>query len=315
VCSSDLRTVALKFLKSEILGTESDRARFIQEAQVAARLEHPNICTVYEIDERDGQAFIAMAYCAGRSLKDRIKESPLSVPEALGIAVQTAEGLEEAHAKGVIHRDIKSANIIVSARGQVKIMDFGIAKLAAKTQTTWSGTVAGTVAYMSPEQARGQDLDPRTDIWSLGVVLYEMLAGKLPFRGDHDQAVIHQIVHAEPDPLKKARPDVPPGVEEIVGQALAKKPASRYRTMEEFREDLSAVAEGLRPLKAKARPSEPERSIAVLPFINDSPDQENTYFINGVMEEILGSLQKIKALRVISRTRSEERRVGQECTG
>ena len=135
-----------------------------------------------------------------------------------------------------------------------------------------------------------------------------MLAGKLPFRGDHDQAVIHQIVHAEPDPLKKARPDVPPGVEEIVGQALAKKPASRYRSMEEFREDLSAVAEGLRPLKAKARPDQPEKSIAVLPFINDSPDQENTYFINGVMEEILGSLQKIKALRVISRTSVEKYR-------
>ena len=235
------RTVALKFLKSEILGTESDRARFIQEAQVAAGLEHPNICTVYEIDERDGQAFIAMAYCAGRSLKDRIKEGPLSIPEALDIAVQTAEGLEEAHAKGVIHRDIKSANIIVSARGQVKIMDFGIAKLAAKAQTTWSGTVAGTVAYMSPEQARGEPVDVRTDIWSLGVVLYEMLTQKTPFKGETDAVVIHSLLYEPPQPFGESCPGCPPELESVVRRCLEKDPAHRYPSVRELREDLQAL--------------------------------------------------------------------------
>ena len=235
------RTVALKFLKSEILGTESDRARFIQEAQVAARLEHPNICTVYEIDERDGQAFIAMAYCAGRSLKEQIKEGPLSVPEALGIAVQAAEGLEEAHAKGIIHRDIKSANIIVSARGQVKIMDFGIAKLAEKAQSTWSGTVVGTVAYMSPEQARGEPVDARTDIWSLGVVLYEMLTQKTPFKGETDAAVIHSLLYEPPKPFGETCPECPPELEGVVRRCLEKDPARRYPSVRELREDLQAL--------------------------------------------------------------------------
>jgi len=235
------RTVALKFLKSEILGTESDRARFIQEAQVAAGLEHPNICTVYEIDERDGQAFIAMAYCAGRSLKNRIKEGPLSISEALDIAVQTAEGLEEAHAKGVIHRDIKSANIIVSARGQVKIMDFGIAKLAAKAQTTWSGTVVGTVAYMSPEQAKGEPVDARTDIWSLGVVLYEMLMQKTPFKGETDAAVIHALIYEPPQPFGESCPGCPPELESVIRRCLEKDPAHRYPSVLELREDLQAL--------------------------------------------------------------------------
>jgi serine/threonine protein kinase len=302
------RSVALKFLPPHLMDSLELKERFLVEAQAAAALNHPNICTIYEVGEDEGRPYIAMEFVDGETLKDKLRRGPLKAEEALKIVGQVAAGLGEAHHKGIIHRDIKSANIMVTAKGQAKVMDFGLAKLRGGSSLTRTQTTIGTVAYMSPEQAQGKDLDPRTDIWSLGVVLYEMLAGKLPFRGDHDQAVIHQIVHAEPDPLKKARPDVPPGVEEIVGQALAKKPASRYRTMEEFREDLSAVAEGLRPLKAKARPSEPERSIAVLPFINDSPDQENTYFINGVMEEILGNLQKIKAFRVISRTSVEQYR-------
>jgi TolB-like protein len=194
-----------------------------------------------------------MEFVDGETLKDKLRQGPLKADEVLKIAGQVAAGLGEAQHKGIIHRDIKSANIMVTAKGQAKVMDFGLAKLRGGSSLTKSQTTIGTVAYMSPEQARGQDLDPRTDIWSLGVVLYEMLAGKLPFRGDHDQAVIHQILHAEPESLTKARPDIPLGLDQIVGQALAKNPAARYQTMEDLGTDLEAVAEGLKPLKARPR--------------------------------------------------------------
>jgi TolB-like protein len=247
------RCVALKFLPPHLMDSPELKERFLIEAQAAAALNHPNICVIHEVGEDEGRPYIAMELVDGETLKDRLRRRPLPAAEALAIAGQVAAGLGEAHHKGIIHRDVKSANIMVTAKGQAKVMDFGLAKLRGGSSLTKSQTTIGTVAYMSPEQARGQDLDARTDIWSLGVVLYEMLAGKLPFRGDHDQAVIHQIVHVDPDPLKKARPDVPAGVEEIVGQALAKKPADRYQTMEELGTDLEAVAEGLKPLKARPR--------------------------------------------------------------
>jgi serine/threonine protein kinase/Tfp pilus assembly protein PilF len=229
------------------------KERFLVEAQAAAALNHPNICVIHEVGEDEGRPYIAMEFVDGETLKDKLRQGPLKAEEALKIAGQVAAGLGEAHHKGIIHRDIKSANIMVTAKGQAKVMDFGLAKLRGGSSLTKSQTTIGTVAYMSPEQARGGDLDQRTDIWSLGVVLYEMLCGKLPFRGDHDQAVIHQIVHDEPPPLKKLRADLPSGLEEIVGQALAKKPAARYQTMEELAADLEAVAEGLKPLKVRPR--------------------------------------------------------------
>ncbi len=307
------RQVALKFLPPHLMDAPDLKERFLIEAQAAAALSHPNICVIYEVGEDEDRSFIAMEYIEGGTLRDKIKKGPLKPEQALDFAIQIAAGLGEAHRKGIIHRDIKSANIMVTERGQAKVMDFGLAKLRGGSSLTRSQTTLGTVAYMSPEQARGDELDQRTDIWSLGVVLYEMLAGRLPFRGDHDQTVIHSILHKEPESLIKARPGMAPELEHVVGQAMAKKLAERYQTMEEFREDLAALAEGLKPLKAKARPAkkqpdQPEKSIAILPFINDSPDQENTYFINGVMEEILGNLQKIKDLRVISRTSVEQYR-------
>jgi eukaryotic-like serine/threonine-protein kinase len=247
------RSVALKFLPPHLMDSPDLKERFLVEAQAAAALNHPNVCVIHEIGEDEGRPYIAMEFVDGQTLKDRLRQGSLKASDALAIAGQVAAGLGEAHHMGIIHRDVKSANIMVTAKGQTKVMDFGLAKFRGGSSLTKSQTTIGTVAYMSPEQARGQDLDPRTDIWSLAVVLYEMLAGKLPFRGDHDQAVIHQIVHAEPEPLKKARPDAPPGLEEIVGQALAKKPADRYQSMEEFREDLEAVAEGLKPLRARPR--------------------------------------------------------------
>jgi serine/threonine-protein kinase len=252
------------------------KERFIIEAQAAAALNHPNICVIHEVGESEDHPYIAMEYVEGETLRDKIKKGPLKLEEAVDLVDQVAAGLAEAHGKGIIHRDVKSANIMVTAKGQAKVMDFGLAKLRGGSSLTKSQTTIGTVAYMSPEQARGDELDQRTDIWSLGVVIYEMLSGKLPFQGDHDQTLIYSILQREPESLVKIRPSLSPELQHIVFQALTKKADDRYRTMEELREDLAAVAEGLKPLKAKARPSEPERSIAVLPFINDSPDQENT---------------------------------------
>ena len=247
------RCVALKFLPPHLMNSPELKERFVIEAQAAAALNHPNICVIYEVGESGEHPYIAMEYVEGETLKDRIREGPQNASEALTIASQVAAGLAEAHRKGIIHRDIKSANIMVTAKGQAKVMDFGLAKLQGGSSLTRSQTTLGTVAYMSPEQARGGDMDHRTDIWSLGVVLYEVVAGKMPFRGDHDQAVIYSILHDEPEPLKKIRPDTPPELEQVVGQALAKKPADRYQSMDEFREDVEAVGEGLKPLKAKPR--------------------------------------------------------------
>jgi TolB-like protein len=249
------RCVALKFLPPHLADWAELKERFLIEAQAAAALSHPNICVIHEIGESDERPYIAMEYVEGETLRDKIKKGPLNPEEALAITSQVAAGLADAHRKGIIHRDIKSANIMVTEKGQAKVMDFGLAKLRGGSSLTRSQTTLGTVAYMSPEQARGGALDQRTDIWSLGVVLYEILAGELPFRGDHDQAVIYSIIHEEPQSLKKARPDMAPELEQIVGQALAKKPSDRYETMEEFREDVEAVAEGLKPLRAKARPA------------------------------------------------------------
>jgi len=302
------RYVALKFLPPHLMDSPELKERFLIEAQAAAALSHPNICVIHEVGESEERPYIAMEYVEGETLRDRVRKGPLEPGEAVGLVDQVAAGLAEAHGKGIIHRDIKSANIMVTAKGQAKVMDFGLAKLRGGSSLTKSQTTLGTVAYMSPEQARGEELDQRTDIWSLGVVLYETLTGKLPFQGDHDQTVIYSIIHKEPESLVKIRPSLAPELDQVVGQTLSKKAAERYRTMEEFRVDLAAVTEGLKPLKAKPRPDQPERSIAVLPFINDSPDQENLYFINGVMEEILNNLQRIKVLRVISRTSVEQYR-------
>jgi len=246
------RTVALKFLPAQWTSDPEARERFVQEARAASGLDHPNICTIYEIGEtEDGHMYIAMACYEGESLREKIKKGPLEQKEALNIAIQVALGMAKAHQKGIVHRDIKPANILITPDGIAKILDFGLAKLAGQVKLTREGTTVGTVAYMSPEQARGAAVDARTDIWSLGVVLYEMLAGRLPYRSDHDQAMIHSILHREPESLSKVRTGLPSGLEQMIGRALAKKPSDRYPTMEEFADDLAAAAEGLKPLNAK----------------------------------------------------------------
>jgi serine/threonine protein kinase/tetratricopeptide (TPR) repeat protein len=233
------RTVALKFLHPELTREEEAKTRFIHEARAASALEHPNICTVFEIDQTsEGQSFIAMSYCEGETLKNRIERGPLILDHAINIAIQCCRGLTKAHEKSIIHRDIKSANIMIAGDDQVKIVDFGLAKLSGKTQLTMEGSTLGTIAFMSPEQARGEVVDHRTDIWSLGVVLYEMITGQLPFKGEYEQAVVHSIINEMPDALTGLRTAVPLELERIVNKCLEKDPADRYQHMDELIVDL-----------------------------------------------------------------------------
>ena len=298
------RTVALKFLSPRILGDEEDRARFVHEAQAAAALNHPNICTIYEIDEAEGQDFIAMELVEGESLKGQIAGGPLPLGEAIDFARQIAAGLEKAHEQGIVHRDIKPANIIITPKGGVKIMDFGLAKLHGHTMLTKEGTTLGTISYMSPEQARGEQADQRSDIWSLGVVLFEMLAGQLPFKGDYEQAVVYLILNEEPEPLSKLRSDLPSKLERIVKKTLTKSENERYDNVGVLIKDLKALKELLdsnMPLeKASDKASKP--SIAVLPFRDMSPQKDQEYFCEGIAEELINALVKLEGLRVVART-------------
>jgi len=229
------RTVALKFLTPQAVGTEEDKTRFIHEAQAAAALNHPNICTVHEIDETEGQPFIAMEYIEGQSLKGIIESGCLKLKDAIETTMQIVDGLHEAHRRSIVHRDIKPANIMITDEGRVKIMDFGLAKSPGRTQLTREGTTVGTVAYMSPEQARGEEVDHRTDIWSLGVVLYEMLTGQAPFRGDHEQAIIYSIINSDPESPRKIQTDIPEPLEDIVLRILRKDPKERFQTVDDLR--------------------------------------------------------------------------------
>ncbi|MBN1350386.1 protein kinase [candidate division KSB1 bacterium] len=233
------RKVALKFLSPELTRDPASRERLIQEARTASLLDHVNICTVYEIGETDeGHIFICMAYYAGETLKQMLENGSLPPAEAIGIVSQIAYGLAGAHEKGIIHRDIKASNIIVTGEGVVKIVDFGLARLIDQTRITQSGATVGTIAYMSPEQARGDEVDHRTDLWSMGVVLYECLTGKLPFRGHHEQAVVFSILNNEPEPISKICADIPPELESIVLKLLMKNTDQRYQRAADAAEDL-----------------------------------------------------------------------------
>ena len=244
------RTVAIKFLPRQIAADSEERERFKIEAQAAAALNHSNIATIHSIEEADGELFIVMEYIQGKTLSDIVGSGRLPIDKAIKYAVQAAEGLEAAHDKGVVHRDIKSANIMVTDKGQVKIMDFGLAKVRGGKRVTTVGSTLGTAGYMSPEQARGEEVDQGTDIWSFGVVLYEMLAGQLPFASDYDQALVYQILNEEPRPLRELRPDLPAGVEETVSRCLAKSLSDRY-------ENTSQIVEALSPLRTQTAETAP----------------------------------------------------------
>ncbi len=257
------RPVALKFLTPHLVSDEEGRKRFIREAKAAAALDHPNICTVHEIGEADGRIFIAMAFLEGQPLSKRIAQGPLKLNEALSIAIQIAEGLEAAHAKGIVHRDIKPDNVMLvqGSRGLVKLMDFGLAQLSGSSKLTRGGSTLGTVFYMSPEQAQSADIDHRTDIWSLGVVLYEMVCGRPPFRGEFDQAVVYSLMNEAAEPLTAVRTGVPKELERIVNKCLAKAPAGRYQHADELLVDLRELQKEPSNLsQTKAMPAPAARS-------------------------------------------------------
>src|ERR1041384_763841 len=237
------RPGGLKFLPQGLAANPESKQRFMIEARAAAALAHANVCSVYEIHEEGDTPFIAMEFVEGQSLRDRIRGHALELREALDIAIQVTEAIEAAHQKGITHRDIKSSNIMVmaAARGhacQTKVMDFGLAKVAGETLDTREGTTLGTVAYMSPEQAKGQEVDQRTDLWSLGVVFYEMLSGRLPFTGDRDASILFSVVHEQPKLLRDVATSVPRDFEQIVNRALQKDLAARYQSAARMLEDL-----------------------------------------------------------------------------
>jgi serine/threonine protein kinase/Tol biopolymer transport system component len=230
------RTVALKFLPPRAATSSDEKARFLKEAQAAAALNHPNICTIYGVDEHDGQLFIAMEFIEGGTLRDKL---PFANPDdAFMIALQIGEALQEAHAKGIVHRDVKAENIMLSAKGQAKVMDFGLAKLKGSMKLTRTSSTVGTLGYMAPEQIQGGEVDHRSDVFSFGVLLFEMLTGKLPFRGEHEAAMVYSIVNEEPQDIATVIPDLPPIVVNLIQRCLEKDPNDRYQHFDDIVADL-----------------------------------------------------------------------------
>jgi serine/threonine protein kinase/tetratricopeptide (TPR) repeat protein len=312
------RHVALKFLPTSFQEDSDRRARLLTEARAASSLHSPHIAAIYDIGEHEGRAFIVMEYVEGEPLSEKLKGGPMAIEQAIDITMHVAEALEEAHEKGVIHRDIKSSNLMVTPRRQVKVLDFGLAKVAQRLgadttneesrltalQETAPGMVMGTVHYMSPEQARGLAVDARTDLFSLGVVFYKMVTGRLPFEGETSSDVLAAILKHEPEPLALHRPEVPAGLDQVMKKCLEKDRQRRYQSASELREaverlrhDVLTVSWKTSVLAAKA-----EASVAVLPFTNMSADPENEFFADGITEEIINALTQIENLHVAART-------------
>jgi serine/threonine protein kinase len=330
------RLVALKFLPPYLTEDNEAKKRLIIEAQAASSLDHPNICTIHEINEtEDGRLYMAMALYDGETLQEKIDKSLLTIDETIETTLQICEGLEKAHTKNIIHRDLKPPNIMITSEGRVKILDFGLAKLSGNSKLTKEGTTLGTTKYISPEQIRGERADERSDIWALGVILYEMISGDTPFNGEYEQAVIYSIINEEPKQFSGLIVRVPIKLEKIVNKCLSKSPSERYQHVNELITDLEELTQKTgtsQSIKYPAKtPSNKKlryyilggfivlllviagvfyfngeerktiNSIAILPLANLSNEEDQNYFVQGMHEALITELSQITALRVISR--------------
>lgn len=312
------RPVAIKFLSEKWINDPVIQQRFMREAQANSRLNHPNICTVYDIGQHGNQPYLVMEFLKGETLKERLAGRPLDVPTLLDWTIQICKALEFAHSHGIVHRDIKPSNVFVTEGGTVRLLDFGLAKLFPETYAlddpesttahhdylTGEGHALGTVSHMSPEQARGEELDHRTDIFSLGIVLYEMATGKLPFDGTTSAVIFDQILNREPVPVSRQPGSSPLNIDAIVSRALAKDASLRYQTAHQLAADLARLERSLTPTTFAPRRDFDFASIAVLPFRDMSPDEDQGYFCAGLAEELISALSKVANLHVASSTSS-----------
>jgi serine/threonine protein kinase/Flp pilus assembly protein TadD len=298
------RTVAIKFLPSHLASSEENKARFMREAKSAAVLNHPNILNIYEIDEEDSSLFLVMEFVDGEALKTHIpkvtKGTGLPVAQAIEWLEQIANGLKTAHDMNIIHRDIKTENIMINKDGRLKIMDFGLAKLKDHAGITKAGTSLGTLSYMAPEQAHGMPADNRSDIWSLGVVFYEILTGELPFKSEHEAGLFYIIANEAPAAPNMLNKKVPHQIDAVVMKMLEKEPEKRFQTVDELLKTLNDVKNDIQNVVS----GEKEKAIVVLPFDNISPDADSDYFTDGLTEELIANLSRLKNIRLVPRTTS-----------